>query len=180
VRIAFALVATAAVLASSGDAVAASPPEPWYVTAPQVQFGVIRSLQPLGPGYELRFALYLRLVADRTGVDACIADFGCAPGTKGFPDDTLYEPLHVTLTYFVPATAPVTLVGSSVSTNPVATARTLYALAHGRNPAHLHLFAGAHDVLKEFAFYLEVSPAFPTQKTFHLESVERMAQVFHP
>jgi hypothetical protein len=75
---------------------------PWWYTAPQVAFGRIGSLTPLGAGYKLRLHLYLRFGPDKTGVQACIDNHDCPAETNSFPDDTYEHDLKYLVTYYVP------------------------------------------------------------------------------
>lgn len=154
------------------------PPQPWWVRTPLVEFGFIKSLTPLGRGYELRLDLHLRFGPDRTGIRACIDDHACAPGTTGLPDDTYDHDLNYVVTYYVPPETPVELVGANVSRFPTVTAQYFYGMGHDRNPHHVGAFALGPDALKEFGFYVAVSPSSGARR--QLQRVTRMGQVFHP
>ena len=150
---------------------------PWPQVTPRVEFGSIRSFTPLGAGYKLRLDLHLLFESDKTGFAACADSHECAPGTKSFDDDTYDHDLKFVVTYYVPPTTPVGLVSFTTNPPPVVTARYFYGLAHGQNPRHVKVMASGADALKEFAFYVEVSPAFSPH---HFESVIRLYQQFHP
>jgi hypothetical protein len=142
-----------------------------------VTLGRIRSLTPLGSGYKLRLDLYLLFGPDKTGIAACVDNHECPRGQQGFLDDTYEHDLHYVVTYYMPPTTPVTLVGDN--TYPRVTARYFYGFVHGRNPRHLLLQeqpgpAALHD----FGVYVQVSKAPPPSGDF--ERVLRMGQVYHP
>ena len=160
-----------------GTTTSAAPARPWPETTPRVELGYVRSLTPLGRGYKLRLDLHLRFGVDRTGLAACIDNHDCAPGTSGFPDDSYDRDLHYVVTYYVPPAAPVELVSLSGQPAATVTAHYLYGLAHGRDPRHVDPMARGADALREFAFYVQVSPSFSAG---HYESVTRLYQLFHP
>jgi hypothetical protein len=172
---AIALVAFVASLAQA-SASARTRSQPWYVQPEQVDYGYIRSVTPLGAGYKLRFELYRRLdSSSKTDVQACIDSHACPPGTTGWPDDVRDEDLHYLLTLYLPPSAEIVLVGSNVQ--PVrASARQLYRLGRGENPAHLPLMARTAGFLDELGFYVEVVAGRPKQ----FDSAIRLAQVYHP
>ena len=152
---------------------------PWPYTAPTVEYGWIRSLTPLGSGYKLRFDLGLLFGSDKTGLAACIGNHECRPGTTGFLDDSYVHDLKYVVTYYVPPTASVELIGgSSPLRYPKVTARYFFGLAHGRNPRHVDVQAPGHLALNEFAFYIAVGHSDGPHHGY--ESVTRLFQVYHP
>ena len=170
-----------AVLAGCGGAKPKSeqspPPLPWYFRAPQVELGFARSLTPLGGGYKLRLDLYLLFGPDKTGIAACVDNHECPRGQKGFLDDSYEHDLNYVVTYYVPPTTPVTLVGDQ--TYPQVTARYFYEYLHGRNPRHLVIQSQPRpSSLGEFGFYVQISDAQSPGEGF--ERVLRMGQVYHP
>ncbi|HEY5099241.1 MAG TPA: hypothetical protein VII54_04200 [Gaiellaceae bacterium] len=174
IRRAIAIAALALGLAACGGT--ATPPSPWWMTAPSIQFGFIKSLTPVGGGYKLRLDLHLLFGADKTGIQACIDNGYCKPGAGSLLDDTYETDLKFVVTDFVPAATPVELVGDS-STAPTVTAAELYALAHGHNPHHIPAMATGADALHEFGFYVEAKGGW-TGPGF--TPVLRMAQIYHP
>jgi hypothetical protein len=150
---------------------------PWPETTPRVEFGTIRSFTPLGAGYELRLDLQLLFGPDKTGLAACIDNHECRKGTTGFDDDSYGHDLHYVVTYYAPPATPVELVSFTAKTPPIVTARYFYGLAHGRNPRHIQVMARGADALREFGFYVEVSPRFSAKR---YQSVLRMYQQYHP
>ena len=149
---------------------------PWWLYAPQLEFGQVRSLTPLGRGFKLRFDLHLLFGVDKTGFDACVDNGDCPSTPTSFLDDTYDHDLKYVVTYYVPPGAPVLLASSAVNA-PTVTARYLYGIAHGKNPRHVSLMTAPRDVLTEFRFYVEVDKA---SRHEDFESVRRLGQVFHP
>ena len=158
-------------------ATGAARPLPWPETTPQVAYGFIRSLRPMGRGYLLRLDLHLLFGPDRTGLAACIDNHECAPGTTSFPDDSYDHDLRYVVAYYLPPGAPVELV-TFAGTPATVTARYFYGLAHGLNPRHLGVMAPGRDALREFAFFVEAAPRSPFHKGY--EPVLRLYQQFHP
>ena len=150
---------------------------PWWVGTPDVWFGYITSLKPLSPGYKLRFDLHLRFGPDKTGLQACIDNDYCRPGQTGFLDDTYDHDLKYVLTFYLPPSAPVQVVGKQ-SDSVSMTAHELYDLAHGSNPRHISTMATGRDILDAFGFYIEVGTASGPHNGF--ETVRRLSQVYHP
>jgi hypothetical protein len=155
-----------------------APPTPWWLNAPRVEFGLMRSLTPLGQGYKLRLDLHLLFGPDKTGLAACIDNHDCTPGTTSFPDDTYDHDLEFVVTYYVPPNLPVQLVSLSGGIAATVTARYLYGLSLGHNPRHLKVATIGPEVLKEFGYYLRVRPR--PVSTSGYQTVTRLSQVFHP
>jgi hypothetical protein len=153
--------------------------QPRWMDAPQVEFGFIKSLTPLGSGYRLRLDLHELFGPDETGLAACIDNHECPHGTTGFLDDTYDHDFKYVVTYYLPANAGVQLVGFYPKPDPKVTARYFYAFAHGKNPRHVQTQASpGRYALSEFGFYVEVSNAHAPRDGF--EHVLGLVQVFHP
>jgi hypothetical protein len=99
------------------------------------QFGYIRSLDPKGGQFELRFDPALML-SGTTARHAKLEDTGSSdvPG-----DYYIVNEGHRVLTYIVPAAAHVTILAEGVAATRITVAQ-LAQLVHGRNPFHRRLF----------------------------------------
>ncbi len=152
------------------------PSTPWFDRSyPDIEFGYIKSVAPLGKGYKLRLDLHLLFGPSPTGIQACIDDHACPPGTKGFLDDHWDHDLKFVLTYYLPPSADITLVGTSLAPVSV-TAAQFYGLTRGQNPSGLKDVTIGAAVFQEFGYDLMVKPSAQSQ----FDTAVRLHQVFHP
>jgi hypothetical protein len=192
VRLALAAVAAALLVVSApacggssarhpGKPQASGAASPWWQTTPTLLFGYARSLTPLAHGYLLRLDLVKRFGPDETGLHACADNHECPAGTSDFPDDTYDHDFRYVVTYYIAPATPVDLVGAGLATTPRVTARYFYGMIRGRNPRRVRTMMRAHDLLPGFGFYVEIGHRHgPTHRLTDYESVERMAQIYHP
>lgn len=166
----------------NAPSVAAKPKPSAWVSAPQVEYGRIVSLTPLGEGYKLRFDLQLIFGPDKTGIRACIDNHECPPSQDNFTDDTYIHDLKYVLTYYLPPTASVELVGFYPKPDPVVTARYFYSFTRGHNPRHIQAMATGASALSDFAFDIQVGNIHGPSKNYFkgFQSVTKMFQVYHP
>jgi hypothetical protein len=152
------------------------PATPWYDKSyADIEFGYIKSLTPLGKGYKLRIDLHMVFGPSKTGVQACVDRHECAPGTRGFLDDHWDHDLKFVLTYFLPPTASITLIGASLAPMSV-TSHQFYELSRGHNPTHLKDVTTGADVFRDFGYEVMVGVSAPNQ----FDAAARLYQVFHP
>jgi hypothetical protein len=149
---------------------------PWYDKAyPVIEFGYIKSLTPLGQGYKLRLDLHTNFGPSKTGVQACIDAHQCAAGTKGFLDDHWDYDEKFILTLYLPPTADITLIGTSL--DPVrVNSQHFYELSRGHNPGHLRNVTTGADVFRAFGYEVMLGTSAPDQ----FDTAARLHQVFHP
>jgi hypothetical protein len=104
----------------------------------QVQFGHIKSLEPRGKGYVMRFDPEWFLSGLTANV-AAAEDGVVEPGQPVPNDNYRVEEGHRLLTYLVPANARVTVLAKGVSGTPVTVAQ-LAQIVDGKNPLGRPLF----------------------------------------
>jgi hypothetical protein len=155
--------------AACGGSVARRPTEPMLYKRPQVQYGHIKALTRQGSNYKLRFELALWLTGE-TGLQACIEDRVCVPGTKGLLDDVYVRDLHSLLTYRVATGAPVLMVNNRFGFRTISV-NDLYGLIHGPNPYN-DLF---DPDIRNLGFWIETRSGRPG-----LNVVLGLEQQYHP
>jgi hypothetical protein len=104
----------------------------------RVEFGYVRSLEPKGAGYELRFDPAWFLSGETANV-AAAEDGIVKPGEPVPNDNYVVDEGHRLLTYEVPADAKVTVLRDSPTGKPITVAQ-LADLVAGKNPLPRRLF----------------------------------------
>jgi hypothetical protein len=129
----------------------------------QVQFGYIKSLQPKGDHFVMRFdpAWFLSGVTANTAA----AEDGAVPPGEPVPNDNyVVDEGHRLLTYLVPSTAHVTALTTGVTGTPITVAQ-LAQLVGGTNPFPKPLFEPVTT-----GFWIRIA----------IDTVRSLDQQYHP
>ena len=139
-----------AVLVAAASTASAATPACSNVTR---QYGHITALSRTGGHFELRFdpAWWLTGVAAER---AAAADGAIQPGEPVPNDYYIVDEGHRSLTYIVPATARVTVIGRSVRPTAITVAE-LSQIVKGRNPRHRQLLE------PKAGFWIRVGTGYP-------------------
>ena len=153
----------------------------WTQARPDIKFGTIKSITPLGRGYRLRFDLGL-ILSGATGVQACVDNGQCPKSMRhnnGFPDDIVSADLKFVLPYYLPPNAQIALLnnGNGFLT---CTARELYLLYRGQDPRRLLEKTEVGPKLSyAFGWWIKVTRgSYPPDAP--LDSLIRVEQQYHP